>query len=531
MLSAQHSNRKKIVTLSTLASFAAILATLLLLAAGVARADTLYVSAGGSNHAALNAAQPGDTILVAAGTYQESLNWGDKDLTIQGAGPGKTVIDVNPDHGGPGGYSLYTWNLTSAARLEGVTLTEGTTLYGDDGYGDEVVTTYGNGMGNFNSSPTVVNCVFADNHLDDTGETGYGGGMYNNAGSSPTIRQCTFTGNTAYMGGGIYFESSHPTVTGCTFTGNTASFLGGGMANLFASATVTGCTFSGNSTSDTAGIGGGGMAIRSNNPTIITTLTNCTFTGNVTNTRLSSISGGAMLVIGTGPAITNCILWGNTAPNDPAGGGGIVVETGPGVPAPTVSYSDVQGGWPGTGNFDADPFFEDVAGGNYRLSAGSPCLNVGNSAAVTVPPFPTDASGNPLDLDGSPRISGPAVDLGAYEKFAYTWSGFLAPINADGTSVFKAGSTVSVKFQLTGTSAGITNAVATLTYWRVGTSSGAVNEAVSTSAADSGNTFRYDPTSKTYIFNWSTKGLMAGTYQLSVDLGDGITRTVTVGLR
>ena len=36
----------------------------------------------------------------------------------------------------------------------------------------------------------------------------------------------------------------------------------------------------------------------------------------------------------------------------------------------------------------------------------------------------------------------------------------LQPINADGSSVFKAGSTVSVKFQLTGASAGITNATA-----------------------------------------------------------------------
>jgi hypothetical protein len=123
------------------------------------------------------------------------------------------------------------------------------------------------------------------------------------------------------------------------------------------------------------------------------------------------------------------------------------------------------------------------------------------------------------------------VDLGAYEKFAYTWSGLLQPINRDGTSVFKAGSTVPVKFQLTGISAGITNAVARLSYWRVGASSGAVNEAVSTSAADSGNTFRYDAPSKTYLFNWSTKGLMAGTYQISLDLGDGLTRTVTVGLR
>ena len=33
--------------------------------------------------------------------------------------------------------------------------------------------------------------------------------------------------------------------------------------------------------------------------------------------------------------------------------------------------------------------------------------------------------------------------------------------------------------------------------------------------------FRYDATSGQYVFNWSTKGLTAGTYQLRIDLADG----------
>jgi hypothetical protein len=93
------------------------------------------------------------------------------------------------------------------------------------------------------------------------------------------------------------------------------------------------------------------------------------------------------------------------------------------------------------------------------------------------------------------------------------------------------GSTVAIKFALTGASAGITNAVARLTYTKVGDSSGAVNEAASTLAGDSGNTFQYQGASGQYIFNWSTRGLSAGTYQLSVDLGDGVVRTVGIGLR
>jgi hypothetical protein len=114
----------------------------------------------------------------------------------------------------------------------------------------------------------------------------------------------------------------------------------------------------------------------------------------------------------------------------------------------------------------------------------------------------------------------------------YSWSGVLQPVNADGSSVFKAGSTVSVKFALTGTSAGISTLAATLSYAKV--SDGVVVtelEAVSMAAATTGNLFRYDAASGQYVFNWSTKGLTSGTYRLIIDLGDNLIRTVDVGLK
>jgi len=117
-------------------------------------------------------------------------------------------------------------------------------------------------------------------------------------------------------------------------------------------------------------------------------------------------------------------------------------------------------------------------------------------------------------------------------SIVYSWSGFLQSINTDGSSVFKIGSTVPVKFQLSGASAGITNAVAKFSYTKLSaTVRGAVNEATSTAAATTGNLFRYDPTFKQYVFNWGTKGLTAATYQLKIDLGDGISRTVKVALK
>jgi hypothetical protein len=60
---------------------------------------------------------------------------------------------------------------------------------------------------------------------------------------------------------------------------------------------------------------------------------------------------------------------------------------------------------------------------------------------------------------------------------------------------------------------------------------GSEAEATSTAAAMEGNLFRYDATSEQYVFNWGTKGLEVGTYQLRIDLGDVTTNTVRVSLK
>jgi len=114
----------------------------------------------------------------------------------------------------------------------------------------------------------------------------------------------------------------------------------------------------------------------------------------------------------------------------------------------------------------------------------------------------------------------------------YAWSNFLQPINLNDSSIFKLGSTVPVKFQLTGASAGIPNAVAKFWYVKVGNNvAGSETEAVSTAASTTGNLFRYDSTAGQYVFNWSTKGLTAGTYEIRADLGDGVSHTVRISLK
>ncbi len=87
------------------------------------------------------------------------------------------------------------------------------------------------------------------------------------------------------------------------------------------------------------------------------------------------------------------------------------------------------------------------------------------------------------------------------------------PINADGTSAFKLGSTVPVKFLC-----GHANLNAKLAVVKVSSTllSGTTLESEVVAPADS--TFRYDSSSGQYVYNLSTKGLTTGTYRLKVTL-------------
>jgi len=66
---------------------------------------------------------------------------------------------------------------------------------------------------------------------------------------------------------------------------------------------------------------------------------------------------------------TNCILWDNA-------GGNIETQV---VSTITIDWSDIGGGWAGTGNIDADPGFYS----NFHLQNGSPCINVGAPVSVS----------------------------------------------------------------------------------------------------------------------------------------------------
>lgn len=129
-----------------------------------------------------------------------------------------------------------------------------------------------------------------------------------------------------------------------------------------------------------------------------------------------------------------------------------------------------------------------------------------------------------------------------------TASGLLQPVNGDGSSVFKLGSTVPLKIALSncyGTSPD--KVVPQVALQRVDTSpDGAVNEVMSSGAANEGTTMRYDPTSAQHIYNLSTKrsqfcsavstwcsgtDLTAGTYRATIvapELATPVTATFSL---
>jgi lysophospholipase L1-like esterase len=127
-----------------------------------------------------------------------------------------------------------------------------------------------------------------------------------------------------------------------------------------------------------------------------------------------------------------------------------------------------------------------------------------------------------------------AVETFTYEVI-YAYGEVRQPINRDGSSTFRAGRVVPVKFQVTDWDREpVASATARLD--RVRTYDGEydpeeVEEAVTNVAATTGNLFRYDSREQQYIYNMSTRGMAPGTYQLFIGLDDGKQYTAVIKLR
>jgi len=344
---------------------------------------------------------------------------------------------IIPQNNGDNTYQIViSRNVDATAVLDGFTIRA---AYADSGY----VQLDGGGMYNDNASPTVANCTFEGNAV-----TGWGGGMCNSGVANPVVSNCTFQKNyTAWGGGAMLNTRGSPTISGTVFRHNAAAWSGGAMINWRSGTKVTGCSIIANHSPGVGGIysysdsspvflddvfaGNSGSAV-SVAYTSSQSITNSVFTGN------SSDSNGVAIAVYESSAVTvtNCSFSGNATPATSAirtdsnlhsnpstieitnsilwdGGNEIINVDGSTY---TITYSDVQGGWAGTGNLDVDPMFIDPDGpdgitgtddDNLRLVACSDLLDVGTN---------TPTGGLPLtDLDGNPRIFNTTVDMGAFE--------------------------------------------------------------------------------------------------------------------
>lgn len=403
-------------------------------ASGAVAVERLVPDAHPTIQAALDAASSGDVIVVAAGDYSgpgnQDLDFRGLAITLQGVS--KTTVRLRPEYNHRA--FIFDDGEGPLTRIRDLTVFEGTTE--SEGGSAALIT---------GASPTFLDCIFSYNDA-----TGDGGAVRLNAGS-PTFARCEFRNNTAYRGGAFHCDRGQISFIDCFFANNTAFGSGGAVHALALGATdlsFSRCRFINNQSDATGGaidlhgddvtlfVGAcrflqnfaeihGGVAYLDGaiDATVVnslllyntagsdgrawfersaqaTAIVNCTFTGVVPE---ASEKNAVMVLRSSVAEVANSIFWSN---------GGATIDDAL-AKTSSIHHCCIQGGYHGPGNIDADPMFEPSTPSEYRLAAGSPCIDAGSDEAL--PP------GVALDLEGKDRITdgngdgGERVDIGAYE--------------------------------------------------------------------------------------------------------------------
>jgi len=435
-------------------------------AAAAAPAAEIYVDAGNVSgvelgtqqspyrtvQAAINAAGNGDEIRVAAGTYAENLRIEGKAVVLAGGYSPAWVRDVaaNPTTlAGAGGDAVVNL-IESDATIDGFRITGGSGSIEEQPYGY-----HGGGIYSRDGSPTISNNVIEGNDLRRGMDPEYnlGGGIHVSNAATATILDNVVRGNFGGRGAGISVVGPAARIQGNTVEGNVAiGDHGGGMFLAVVDALVTGNTLRGNEVGRALGYGwGGGLIFYGEGNyaeisyNIVTqnfaaaygaglfidegaeadihheliyrnlskegceavsaiavdggagggsrvSIRNCTVAGNVCD---ASIRGNGLQVEGASEVdVNSCIFWSN---------GGDDFSTD-GTSTLRVAYTASQEAIDGTGNISVDPRFVDEAAADYRLAAGSPCVDAGDPAAP--------GSGGRVDMGRFERAADPpATDV------------------------------------------------------------------------------------------------------------------------
>ena len=250
-----------------------------------------------------------------------------------------------------------------------------------------------------------ANCYKSEKSNDNNGC-----GIYLVAGG--TVENCRITDCSCANYDGtavVYCKSAKGRITRCTIDDNdysrgfSQSYNGAAVAVYLSAGQIDNCLVCNNK-----GPKGGGIQVSGSGRVI-----NCTVVG---NKNTSESSGGlkiGVLTSGKG-LVQNCIVAGNTADASKSASTGYpewLTTATSAADLKTVSNSVVNCcfgkdyAWPlGVGCIDAAPVFNGE--GNYSLNANSELIDKGADY---------DTMLDDTDLAGLPRLSGKAVDAGAYE--------------------------------------------------------------------------------------------------------------------
>jgi hypothetical protein len=271
----------------------------------------------------INGSSNGDTVLVQPGTYVENINFNGHNIVL-----GSLFLTT-----GDTSYIAQTIiDGDSAASVVTFESGEDSTSFICGFAIINGLSARGGGiLCRNNSDPTIMFNYIIDNGAD------FGAGICCRDNSEPLINNNSIIGNSAQFGGGIYCLESSPRIGNNILIGNISSIVGGGI-----------------------------YCINNGDPYII----NNTISGN-----FASNLGGGIYCSNSIPVIINTIFWA-----DSSGAGGYEISG-----TPTVTYSNIEGGWPGEGNIDTDPLFRNPSNGDFHLksvacgdNANSPCIAAGD---------------------------------------------------------------------------------------------------------------------------------------------------------
>ncbi|MCP4581863.1 MAG: T9SS type A sorting domain-containing protein [candidate division Zixibacteria bacterium] len=294
--------------------------------------------------AGIDISTDGDTVLVQPGTYVENINFNEHNIVL-----GSLFLTT-------GDTSFITQTVV-------------------DGDSSGSVVTFMNGE----DSTTIITGFTIQN-----GITVAGGGIacYNN--SNPIIKNNAITSNVSYRGfggGGIYAGNSSPTIEGNLIINNIAVPYseydgwypgdGAGIYLLNSNSRIQSNIIKGNWVSEDCR--GSGIYCYYSNPTI----NSCIITENINYSN----DNAAVSCNNSNATITNTITWANFSQGINTYGDSELL----------VTYCNIQDGYSGLGNIDANPMFIDPVSNNYNMCEQSPCIDAGDTTI-------TDPDGSRSDI-------------------------------------------------------------------------------------------------------------------------------------